>query len=159
MKQAAEYRIISIQLSHLSSFRGPRHILFQHGAIEASDPDILGTQLPSNVERFYKSNNHMTNFVESVRSRRKTICDAEIGHKSATICHLRVSAVRLARKVKCNPTKEEFVGYKDVVAKISRPIRKLWDYDVIKCSFYSGNGTGDGVWARDLMITSRSIFD
>ena len=73
----------------------------------------------------------MTNFVESVRSRRKTICDAEIGHKSATICNLGVFAVRLARKVKCNPNKEEFVGYKDVIVTISRPIRKLWDYDVI----------------------------
>ena len=101
------------------------------GAIEASDPDILKTPLPSSAERLYKSNNHMTNFVESVHSRKQAICDAEIGHRSATMCHLGVTAVRLGRKVQWNPKKEKFIGDKEVAKTISRPMRKPWDYDMI----------------------------
>ena len=101
------------------------------GAIEASDPDILKTPLPSSAERLYNSNNHMINFVESVRSRKQAICDAEIGHRSATMCHLGVTAVRLGRKVQWNPKKEKFIGDKEVAKTISRPMRKPWDYDIV----------------------------
>ena len=101
------------------------------GTIEASDPDILKTPLTSSAERLYKSNNHMTNFVESVRSRKQAICDAEIGHRSATMCHLGVTAVRLGRKVQWNPKKEKFIGDKEVAKTISRPMRKPWDYDMV----------------------------
>ncbi len=73
----------------------------------------------------------MTNFVESVRSRKKAICDSEIGHRSATMCHLGVTAVRLGQKVQWNPKKEKFIGDKEVAKTISRPMRKPWDYDMV----------------------------
>jgi predicted dehydrogenase len=101
------------------------------GDIQASDPDILNTPLPSSAERLYKSDNHMTNFVESVRSRKKAICDAEIGHRSATMCHLGVTAVRMGRKIEWNPEKERFVNDREAAATISRPMRKPWDYSMV----------------------------
>jgi predicted dehydrogenase len=101
------------------------------GAIESSIPEILTTPLPSSAERLYQSNDHVTNFVECVRSRKKAICSAEIGHRSATMCHLGVTAVRLGRKINWDPKRQKFVGDKEAAATISRPMRKPWDYSMI----------------------------
>jgi predicted dehydrogenase len=101
------------------------------GAIESSIPEILTEPLPSNAERLYASNDHMENFIESVRSRKKAICDAEIGHRSATMCHLGVTAVRLGRKLNWDPVKESYIGDPEAAATASREMRKPWDYSMV----------------------------
>ncbi len=101
------------------------------GHIESSIPEILTTPLPSSAERLYASNDHMENFIDCVRSRKKPICDAEIGHRSATMCHLGVNAVRLGRKIEWDPDREEIIGDPEVAATMAREMRKPWDYDMI----------------------------
>tara|TARA_Y100000588_G_scaffold8915_2_gene10063 strand:+ start:1404 stop:2714 length:1311 start_codon:yes stop_codon:yes gene_type:complete len=101
------------------------------GAIESSVPEILTEPLPSDAERLYASNDHMKNFIDCVRSRKKAICDAEIGHRSATMCHLGVTAVRLGRKVEWDPKKEKYKGDKEAEAMAKLPMRKPWDYSMI----------------------------
>lgn len=101
------------------------------GHIESSIPEILKEPLSSKAERLYQSNDHVGNFVESVRSRKKAICDAEIGHRSATMCHLGVTAVRLGRKLKWNPDREEFVNDPEAAATIAREMRKPWNYAMV----------------------------
>ncbi len=101
------------------------------GHIESSIPEILTTPLPSGAERLYESNDHVENFVESVRSRKKAICDAEIGHRSATMCHLGVTAVRLGRKLKWDPRKEKYLGDREAAATARREMRKPWDYSLV----------------------------
>ena len=101
------------------------------GGIESSIPEILTEPLPSNAERLYASNDHMENFIESVRSRKKAICDAEIGHRSATMCHLGVTAVRLGRKLEWDPQREEYLGDDEAAATATREMRKPWDYSMI----------------------------
>ena len=101
------------------------------GAIESSIPEILTEPLSSDAERLYASNDHMENFIESVRSRKKAICDAEIGHRSATMCHLGVTAVRLGREVKWDPKKEKYLGDPEAEAMAKLPMRKPWDYSML----------------------------
>jgi predicted dehydrogenase len=101
------------------------------GHIESSIPEILTEPLPSGAERLYESNDHMENFIESVRSRKKAICDAEIGHRSATMCHLGVTAVRLGRKIVWDPVAEVYVGDAEAAATVKREMRKPWDYSMI----------------------------
>ena len=101
------------------------------GAIESSIPEILTEPLPSNAERLYASNDHMENFIESIRSRKKAICDAEIGHRSSTMCHLGVTAVRLGRKLNWDPVKEKYIGDPEAAATASREMRKPWDYSMV----------------------------
>ena len=55
----------------------------------------------------------MGNFFDCVRTREKPICDAEVGHRSVTVCHLGVIAMRLGRKLKWDPAKEQFVDDKE----------------------------------------------
>jgi hypothetical protein len=72
------------------------------------------------------SRNHHQNFLDCVRSRKKPIADVEIGHRSATVCHLGNIAIRLRRKVRWDPTKEQFVGDEQASAMLARPYRSPW---------------------------------
>ena len=101
------------------------------GHIESSIPEILTTPLPSSAERLYTSNNHMENFIDCARSRKEPICPAEIGHRSATVCHLGVIATRLGRKIEWDPDREEIVGDPEAAAMVAREMRKPWDYNMI----------------------------
>jgi hypothetical protein len=106
-------------------------IFVTRGRIEASDPDLLTTPLPTSAERLYVSDNHMQNFFDCVRSREQPICDAEIGHRSVSVCHLGVIALRLARKLQWDPNAERFVGDKDADQWLAREMRKPWSYEMI----------------------------
>lgn len=101
------------------------------GKIEASNAELLTTPLSSDSIRLPVSENHMANFFESVQSRKPAICDAEIGHRSASVCHLGVIALRLGRKLKWDPTAEKFVGDEDANRWLSREMRKPWHYDAV----------------------------
>jgi predicted dehydrogenase len=98
------------------------------GAIEASHPDLLGTPPPPRARRLYASDDHMQNFFDCVRTRKAPICDAEIGHRSASICHLGVIAARLGRKLRWDPREERFIGDAEANQWLAREMRRSWDY-------------------------------
>lgn len=106
-------------------------IFVTRGKIEASHPDLLTTPLPSSAKRLYASDNHMKNFFDCVRSRQQPICDAEIGHRSVSVCHLGVIAMRLGRALKWDPAKEQFVGDKEANTWLAREQRKPWSYETL----------------------------
>lgn len=101
------------------------------GNIQTSNPDLLETALPSSAPRVEISDDHMANFFECVRSRRQPICHAAVGHRSATLCHLGVLALRLGRPLKWDPKKERFVGDRDANAWQAREQRAPWTYDML----------------------------
>jgi predicted dehydrogenase len=106
-------------------------IFVSRGKIEAKDPSLLTTPLPATATRLYASDNHMRNFFDCVRSREQPICDAEIGHRSASVCHLGVISLRLGKKLEWNPTTEEFVGDSDANKWLAREMRKPWSYESV----------------------------
>ena len=56
------------------------------------------------------SDNHFQNWFDCIKSGKRPIADVEIGHRSATICHL-VNIVRwLGRRLHWDPEKEIFPG-------------------------------------------------
>ncbi|MDB4665177.1 Gfo/Idh/MocA family oxidoreductase [Verrucomicrobia bacterium] len=101
------------------------------GEIQASDTDLLETPLPSDSKRLYQSNNHMGNFFECMQSRKQPICEAEIGHRSATVCHLGVISMRLGRKIHWNPEREQCVDDPGANHWLSRSMRRGWGYEFI----------------------------
>jgi predicted dehydrogenase len=104
-------------------------IFVTRGKIEASDPELLKKELPASATRLYASSNHMGNFFECVRSRKAPICDAEVGHRSATVCHIGVIAMRLGRELKWDPERERFVGDAEADKWLAREPRKPWSYE------------------------------
>jgi myo-inositol 2-dehydrogenase / D-chiro-inositol 1-dehydrogenase len=101
--------------------------------ITASDPQLLSAPLPENAVRLYSSDNHMGNFFECVRSRKAPICDAETGHRSATMCHLAAISLRTGRKLNWDSGQEKFVGWHAHEANhyVSREMRKPYDYSFV----------------------------
>jgi hypothetical protein len=101
------------------------------GNIQASHPELLTEPLGPNAIRLYESNDHMKNFFDCMRSRKDPICAVEIGHRSASVCHLGVIALRLGRKLHWNPEKQQFVGDDDANLWVKRNMRKGYGYDYI----------------------------
>jgi hypothetical protein len=117
---------------HGVRFEGAEGWIFvTRGRIEASNPELLNTPLPSDAKRLSVSNNHMQNFFDCVRSREQPICDVEMGHRSASVCHLGVIALRLGRPLRWNPSSEEFVDDRDANQWLAREMREPWTYERI----------------------------
>jgi predicted dehydrogenase len=98
--------------------------------IEASDDALLSTPLPPGATRLYASNDHMSNFIDCVRSRKLPAADVETGHRSASMCHLGALALRLGRKLEWNPEREKFTGdgAHEANKMLAREMRKPFDY-------------------------------
>jgi predicted dehydrogenase len=106
-------------------------IWITRGKIEASEPELLKQPLPANATRLYASDDHMGNFFDCVRSRKAPICEAEIGHRSVTVCHLGVIAMRLGRGLKWDPKAEKFVDDSEAGKWLAREPRQPWTYEAM----------------------------
>jgi predicted dehydrogenase len=106
-------------------------IFVTRGKIEASQPEILSAPLTSKAVSLYVSNDHMGNFFDCVKSRKPPIAEAAIGHRSVSVCHLGVIAIRLGRKLNWDPQKEQFINDKEADGWLAREMRKPWSYEGI----------------------------
>lgn len=92
-----------------------------------SDPGEIITQpLAAGDVHLIASKNHHQNFLDCVKSRELPICDVEIGHRSATVCHLGNIALRLGRKIQWDPVAETIAGDDEARGMLSRPYRAPW---------------------------------
>ena len=105
-------------------------IYVTRSGIEASKPELLSTPLTNRKVELYVSNNHMGDFFDCIHTRKQPICDVEIGHRSVSVCHLGVIAIRLGRKLRWDPDKEQFVNDKEADLWLAREQRKPWTYDI-----------------------------
>jgi predicted dehydrogenase len=120
------------ELRHGVKFEGPEGWIYvTRGKLEASRSELIKEPLKSKQFELPVSNDHMGNFFDCVRTRKPPICEAEIGHRSVSLCHLGVIAIRLGRKVNWNPTNEEFVGNKEANSYLQREMRKPWTYEML----------------------------
>jgi len=94
--------------------------------IRASDPDILKHEFKSSDTRLYVSRDHHENWLDCIKSRKRPICDVEIGHRSVTVCHLGNIAMRLGRPLQWNPEAERFVDDEQANRFLSKPMRSPW---------------------------------
>jgi len=83
-------------------------------------------KLPTGETKLYVSTNHHQNWLECVKTRKPPVCDVEIGHRSATVCHLGNIAIRTGRKITWDAAKEQIVGDKEANEMLSKPYRKPW---------------------------------
>jgi predicted dehydrogenase len=74
----------------------------------------------------YHVPDHVGNFLSCVRSRKEPVASVEIGHRSTSICHLGNIVMRLKRKLRWDPVKEEFPGEDEANRMLDRPMRAPW---------------------------------
>jgi predicted dehydrogenase len=106
------------------------------GKIEVSRSDlktfpgeIMRTPIGPDEVHLYYSNNHFQNWLDCIRTRRRPICDVEIGARSVTVCHLGNLAYWLDRPLRWNPATWDFVDDPGASRWIDRPMRAPWTLD------------------------------
>jgi predicted dehydrogenase len=107
-----------------------RWIFVARGQIRASDDKLLKEPLPPSATRLEVSNDHMGNWLDCLRSRKRPICDVEVGHRSVTVCHLGNIALKLGRKLQWAPSKEVFVGDAEANGMLRREMRGPWKLEI-----------------------------
>jgi myo-inositol 2-dehydrogenase/D-chiro-inositol 1-dehydrogenase len=76
--------------------------------LEASSPSVLSAQLGADAVRF-PLRSERADFIEAVRSRGKTMEDAEVGQRTISICHLaHIGIKRNGKALKWDPVTERF---------------------------------------------------
>ncbi len=73
---------------------------------------------------------HIENFFDCVVSREKPHADVEIGHRSASLCHLVNICRELGRELHWNPETEQFVDDADANTKVNRSRRAGYELPV-----------------------------
>jgi hypothetical protein len=125
-----------IEVEHLNFGRGFGVRFFgtegtmdiSRGYFETSQKELVDIELKSTDERLYVSTSHETDWVNSAKSGSKPICDAEVGHRTATICHIANLAYEFRRPLEWDPVKEEFKD--DFEANLRRGKRYRKPYEL-----------------------------
>jgi predicted dehydrogenase len=114
-----------------TTFEGERGTIFvSRGNVECTPDDILTQPLDDKSVRLYASKDHHQNWLDCIKSRQDPICNVEVGHRSATVCHLGNIAIRTGKKVHWDPKKQEVVGDAEVAQWVRRPYRAPWKLPV-----------------------------
>lgn len=101
-------------------------IYVNRGKLESTPEEIIEQPLTDKDVHLYVSRSHHQNWLECIKTRKAPICDVEIGHRSATVCHLGNIALRAGRKITWDPKKEEIVGDAEASKRLSYPYRAPW---------------------------------
>lgn len=83
-------------------------------------------KLPTGDVKLYVSNGHHANWLDCIKTRKLPICDVEIGHRSATVCHLGNIALRSGSAITWDPAKEQIVSGGDAAKMVTKEYRKPW---------------------------------
>jgi len=75
----------------------------------------------------YTAENHMRQFLNSVKTRTKTVANPVMMHRSMTTVHCANIAQWLGRDMKWDPVKEEFIGDAEANRMLSRKQREGWE--------------------------------
>ncbi|MCP4095681.1 MAG: Gfo/Idh/MocA family oxidoreductase [Planctomycetaceae bacterium] len=134
----------------IGTTEGPRGLKFEGsdgwlfvaihgGALSASNPDILPQKIraggkvgindpiPDDFQvRLGRSPGHHRNFIDSVLNRKPPMATAEIGHRTATICHLNNMAMKLGRPIHWTPQREAVINDREAGQLLIPPMRAPW---------------------------------
>ncbi len=110
-----------------TTFEGDRGTIFvTRGKLEATPAELLAEQLGENDVHLYESGDHYRNWLDCIKSRKLPICDVEIGHRSATVCHLGTMAIRTGRKIDWDPKAEKIQGDAVLARRVHYDYRGPW---------------------------------
>jgi hypothetical protein len=90
-----------------------------------SDPEDIAIDLMRQRPRDY-DDSHVRDWLRCIKTRQLPRADIEIGHRSATICHLGNIARWVGRKLRWDPVREEFIGDAEANKYLDRERRRPW---------------------------------
>jgi predicted dehydrogenase len=101
-------------------------IFVNRGKLSSKPDDVIEQPLAEGAVRLYASTDHHKNFLDCIKSRELPICDVEIGHRSATVCHLGNIVARTGEEIRWDPVKEALTGSEQAQALCQHKYRAPW---------------------------------
>lgn len=98
------------------------------GDLEASSDAIKNAKIgPEEIHLYTNPQGEHHDFLQCVKSRNDPYFPVDLGHRVSTVCHLANIALKLGRKLRWDPEREEFVG-DDTANQLRRvrPMRPPW---------------------------------
>jgi predicted dehydrogenase len=80
--------------------------------------------------KLYKSENHYEDFLHSIKSRKQPLSTVEIGHRTASLCHIANLCYELKRPLRWNPATETFFDDNEANKRRSNPVRSPYSMEV-----------------------------
>jgi predicted dehydrogenase len=132
---------IHVELSEMAVPNGGALFIGEKGQIridrskfEVSNPEWKTIPLENMPVQLYTAKSHYRNFVDCIKDRKRPVADVEIGHRSATVCHLgniarwvSQSTQTVGTKLVWDPKKEEFKDNQLANSMLDRPRRKGYE--------------------------------
>ena len=110
-------------------FEGDKGWIFIHihGAkLEAEPASLLDEKIGDSEIQLGRTPGHQENFLDAVRTRKQPFATAEIGHRTASICHLNNIAMALGRPLKWDPKAERIIDDPEANALLTPVMRSPW---------------------------------
>ncbi len=90
--------------------------------------ELKENPLPEERIKLHASDDHMGDFVNSIRTREQPVSDVVSQHRTISACHLANISMRLGRKLNWDPAKEQFIDDSEANAMLSRPPRAPYEF-------------------------------
>ena len=101
-------------------------VFVTRGKLDAEPKSLVASTIAPDEIHLYSNNDHKQDFLDCIKTRKDPICNAEVGHRSSTVCHLGNIAMLLDRPLKWDPQKEQFIGDDEANRMRQRPARAPW---------------------------------
>ena len=110
-------------------FEGTEGWIFVHihgGRLEASNPAILKEKIGEKEIQLGRSPGHHQDFINAIKARTQPVAAAEIGHRTASLCHLINIALLTGKPLKFDPLAEQITNDAQANAMLSPKMRSPW---------------------------------
>jgi len=115
-----------------ATFIGPEgKIRIGNNTVDSNPEELVAHAAKDLKVRLPAIDNHMQNWFDCIKSRERPICDVEIGHRSAILCHLGNIARWAGRRLKWDPQTETFPDDSDANVFLDRPRRKGYELPAV----------------------------
>ncbi len=101
-------------------------VMISRGGLKTEPESLLSEKIGPDEIRLYASPNHMANYIESVRTGRRTVAPAEVAVLSDSITQLSMIAIWTGRKIRWDATKEEILNDPGASQLLTRSLRAPW---------------------------------
>lgn len=101
-------------------------ISISRGGLRAEPQSLLHEKIGPNEVRLYNSPSHMGNYLDCVRTRRRTVAPVEVAVLSDNITQLSMIAILTGRKIRWDPVKEEILDDPGASQLLTRAMRSPW---------------------------------
>jgi len=110
-------------------FEGTEGWVFIHihgGALEAEPASLLNEVIGPGEIHLGRSPGHHEDFLNAVKTRGTPMASAEVGQRTATICHLTNIAMLTGKRLKWDPVAERITNDEEANRMCRRPMRAPW---------------------------------